>query len=535
MKGIAFLSGLISGLLTSGIVLPVLAQVTSDGTTNTTINLNNNNFNILNGIQKGDNLFHSFKEFSIPKGGSVNFNNPTDVVNIINRVTGGNISNIDGLIKANGNANLFLINPAGIVFGENTRLDIGGSFLGTTAESILFEDGFEFSAVNPQNEPLLTVSVPLGLQMGTSSGNIQVDGAGHNLTLADPAFAMTPIEWNNTSVGLEVNPGKTLALVGGNVNLAGGTLTAPGGRIEIAAVSNNGTSQVVGLNSVNQKWNLDLSNTEKLGNISLNQQALLNNSGISSGSMQVQGSRIRLQDGSVMVQENRGSQDFGEIVLRGTEAIELVGAVPNGDFRSGLISDTLKTGKSGDIRLITPNFELNDSPMVISRNFATGNGGNIFVDTNDFNIIGGVERAGFLLTRTGGIGRGGSISINTSTFTLQNGGSLASSVTQSSGSGGDITINATEAVNLIGAEDNSPFTTLIGASATGGTGDAGNVIITTPKLTLSNGAIISSSTFDAGNAGSIKINASESVEIGGSRLNSQAEQEFSTIRSSAPL
>ena len=536
MKGIAFLSGFFGGLLTLGVILPAYSQITSDGTTNTNVNSIGNNFNIINGIQKGNNLFHSFDKFSIPTGGEAIFNNSNNIVNIINRVTGGNISNIDGLIKASGNANLFLINPAGIVFGENASLDIGGSFLGTTAESILFEDGFEFSAANPQSKPLLTVSVPLGLQMGTNPGNIQVNGVGHNLTVEDPALATTPIEWNNTSVGLEVNPGKTLALVGGNVNLAGGILTAPGGRIEIAAVDDsNTTSQIVGLNSVNQEWNLDLSNIKQLGNVNLSQQALLNNSGSGVSSIQVQGSRIRLQDGSVMVQENRGSQDSGEIFLRGTEAIELLGTVPNDDFRSGLINDTLKTGNSGDIRLTTPNLELSDGGMVISRNFATGNGGNIFVDTDDFNIIAGGPNDGFLITKTGGSGQAGSITINTSTFSLQKGGSLISSVTQSSGSGGDIILNATEAVNLIAPEDNAPYQTLIGASTIGGTGDAGNVKITTPKLTLSNGAIISSSTFDAGNAGGIFINASEFIEIAGYRTNPQTGQEFSTIRSSAPL
>ena len=116
MKGIAFISGLMSGFLTWGIVLPAYSQVTSDRTTNTTVKPNGNNFNILNGIQKGNNLFHSFKEFSIPQGSSAVFKNSTDVGNIINRVTGSSISNIDGLIKAQGNANLFLINPVGIVF-----------------------------------------------------------------------------------------------------------------------------------------------------------------------------------------------------------------------------------------------------------------------------------------------------------------------------------------------------------------------------------------------------------------------------------
>ena len=84
MKGITFLSGFIGGLLALGIIFPAFSQVTSDNTTNTTVNTNGNNFNILNGIQKGNNLFHSFKEFSIPTGGSATFNNSTDVVNIIN-------------------------------------------------------------------------------------------------------------------------------------------------------------------------------------------------------------------------------------------------------------------------------------------------------------------------------------------------------------------------------------------------------------------------------------------------------------------
>ena len=115
----------------------VIAQVTPDGTTNTTVNPNgSNNFTIENGDRAGGNLFHSFDQFSVPNGGSAIFNNPTDISNILSRVTGGNISNIDGLIQANGSANLFLVNPAGILFGNNARLAIGGSFFGTTADSM---------------------------------------------------------------------------------------------------------------------------------------------------------------------------------------------------------------------------------------------------------------------------------------------------------------------------------------------------------------------------------------------------------------
>ncbi|MHC5917663.1 MAG: filamentous hemagglutinin N-terminal domain-containing protein, partial [Nostoc sp.] len=136
-----------------------IAQVTSDGTTNTIVNPNGNNFTILNGIAKGNNLFHSFSNFSVPTGGSARFDliNTPNITTIFSRVTGRNVSNIDGLISTLNSSNpvsLFLMNPAGIIFGANARLDIGGSFVGTTANSINFSDGVEFSATNPGATPL---------------------------------------------------------------------------------------------------------------------------------------------------------------------------------------------------------------------------------------------------------------------------------------------------------------------------------------------------------------------------------------------
>ncbi|MEM8718033.1 MAG: filamentous hemagglutinin N-terminal domain-containing protein [Cyanobacteria bacterium P01_G01_bin.39] len=139
-----------------------LAQVTSDGTVNTQVNQNGSVAEITGGETREGNLFHSFQDFSIPTGNEAFFNNKDDIANIFSRVTGGNISNIDGLIRANGNASLFLINPAGIIFGQNASLNIGGSFYGSSASSILFEDG-EFSAADLDNPPLLTVNAPIGL------------------------------------------------------------------------------------------------------------------------------------------------------------------------------------------------------------------------------------------------------------------------------------------------------------------------------------------------------------------------------------
>jgi filamentous hemagglutinin family protein len=206
--------------------LPTKGQdISPDGTTATSVNSpDGSNFDIDGGDRAGGNLFHSFGNFGVPTGGSAHFLNSPDVENIINRVTGGNISNIDGLIKANGSTNLFLINPAGIIFGQNARLDIGGSFLGSTADSLLFGDGTEFSATNP-TKPLLTINAPIGLGFRDNPGDIVVQGNGQG--------TRTTRDLIDTPNALRVNSDKTFALVGGNVTLEGGTVKTPGGKIEI--------------------------------------------------------------------------------------------------------------------------------------------------------------------------------------------------------------------------------------------------------------------------------------------------------------
>ncbi|WP_366516596.1 filamentous hemagglutinin N-terminal domain-containing protein [Microcoleus sp. PH2017_20_SFW_D_A] len=100
---------------------------------------------ISGGATRGSNLFHSFRSFNIGEGRGLYFENPSAVSNIFTRVTGGQPSNILGTLGVQGNANLFLINPKGIVFGPNARLDLRGSFVASTADSIVFNNGFEFS------------------------------------------------------------------------------------------------------------------------------------------------------------------------------------------------------------------------------------------------------------------------------------------------------------------------------------------------------------------------------------------------------
>ena len=250
-----------------------------DGTTPTT-QLNggvacSNNCTITGGTTSGGNLFHSFTRFGVDPGATVSFTDP-GVQNIITRITGNTPSAIDGLLAINGgNANLFLLNPNGITFGDSARLQLGGSFFASTASGITFEEG-EFSLTDSSaSNSLLAVNVPIGLQVGADAGTIMVNGTGNNL-FVNPNFS---IVGNLTNSNLQLNQG-TLALVGGAVTLDGAVLSAPGSRIEVGSVSNG----QVGLVPLGQGFSLNYDRVSVFNDINLENAALIDVSADPAGS-----------------------------------------------------------------------------------------------------------------------------------------------------------------------------------------------------------------------------------------------------------
>ena len=457
-----------------------LAQVTPDNTVNTQVNQNGNVSEITGGETRGENLFHSFGDFSVQTGNEAFFNNATDVGNIFSRVTGGNVSNINGLIRANGGANLFLINPAGVIFGAGGSLDIGGSFYGSSASSVLFEDG-EFSAADLDNPPLLTVNAPIGLNFRDNPGEIAVRGT-----------------------SLNVAPGQSLNLIGGEVNIDGGRLNPLGGTVNLGAVSGVGTV------TIDENSNLGFNNLP-LADISLNNDARVNVSGNGGGEITVNARNLTLSEASILNaginSENSTAQtQAGDININTTETLFL---------ESGsLIGNTLNSsslGNSGNINVDTASLNLTEGSSIFTNTGGEGNAGSLNITAGDrISLAGSNFQANVL---SGAVGNAGDINITTNSLLLtsdtQNSPSFITAETGGEGNAGNITVNTVD----LALNNSSIFITRVQPQALG---NAGNIEISTENLSLTGGTgnaptALIANTQGVGNGGNVTVNATGNI------------------------
>ena len=342
--------------------LPGQAQILPDGTLGTQVfgacGGTGGACGIINGTTRGSNLFHSFLQFSLPNGDFAAFAANPAIRNVIVRVTGADISNINGTIATVDPTftnvvptNFFLLNPNGIVFGPGATLLNGGSFLATAAERMLFQDGRVFSARDPTPNPILTVSVPVGLQFGQTPGNIQMQ--------------RTFLSAGNTDRFSD------FALVGGDVTLDNSVIQAPRRRVELGGVASAGT---VGLTTTGNGLSFSFPDGLPRANVSITNRSSVDVLGIDGGSLAVTARNLDISGGSRLIAGIFSGLGFtgsqaGDITLNATDTITV-------RQTSGIINlvQTRATGNAGNLLLSTGSISVTEGSQLNASTFGTGNG-----------------------------------------------------------------------------------------------------------------------------------------------------------------
>lgn len=476
VPAIVLLASLMLGMFTPY----VQAEITVDGSLGSPsgpVGKVENNYLITEDLGRlsGNNLFHSFGQFNLSNGESATFTGPSPVENILSRVTGGSTSHIDGTIQSTyPGANLYLINPFGIMLGPNARLDVKGSFHATTADYIGHSDGMSFNAV-PTSGEVLSFAPPAAFGfLGTNH---------------------TPISVQESQ--LEVPTGNTLSLIGGDIDINRSnvddstTIVAPSGRVNIASVASPGEV-------IPQTADLEMNGFDQLGRLSVqtpNAEGtfdVIDTEGDPGGSVFIRSGSFIMQDAAI-TSATRGVQDHPgtgvDVNVKGEMRLE----------RSEIASSSFGDGRAGNIKIAAEGLELVGDPLSVSDAFPFGHNSNIG-------------------SRAFAAGDAGDLEIASERLVIRNNAFINSNAL-GSGTGGDIRI-ATGSLEVLG-EDSIAFVSTI--STSGGTGDGGNLEITADNILLhSRGGFTGLTTqvneTGLGNAGNISINTGRLEVLDGAEI-----------------
>jgi filamentous hemagglutinin family protein len=434
------------------------------------------------------------------------FQPEASITRIFGRVTGGQISQIDGELRVNGNADLFLINPTGIQFGSNAKLTLNGSFIGTTAQAIDFGNSEKFGV----GSNLLSIKTPIGLDILRSSGGIIVQGNTVPLnTLGDPRF--TPTIEAGKPEGLAVTPGKTLALIGNGISLNQAAIVAPSGNLELHSVA----AGSVQMTENSRGYHFQALNSEP-SDLNIQNLSRLDSSGRLGSQIRLSGQNISVSGGASLLIQNLGEAPFP------TSLIEVVGNSLTLQGFVGLQSSRITSEHFGlagaDIRLNVDNLAILDGGNISTRSYGIGDSGRIDIsskaitlDNSSFNantitpFYSAIVASGL---SPSGQSSGGDISIQTQTLNVQNGSGIYSR---------NLGINA-QAITVQGSLPATGQPSGI-FSNTGNNGTTGRVNITTSTLAVLDGANIGSNTSSLDPAGNIDIQASQSIAVSGRNPN----------------
>lgn len=456
------------------------AQIVANGL-GTSVNAPAGAVTISGGTSVGNNVFHSFSTFNVATGDSATFTGAGTVTNIIARVTGG-ASSIDGTLRtaAGANTSLWILNPAGVAFGQNASLDVTGSFHASTAHALKFGASGQFDMAGA---PAGTLSVsPTAFVFLSPPAAITVDGA----TLAVPS-------------------GRNLSLVGGNIGIANGTIHVPSGQLGLASVAGAG-EVTLGAGSL-AATGTAASSQITLTNASLDTWSTPGAPGPASGSIFIRGGKLSVNQSTVSTEHTGGAAGGGiDIALAGDLAM-------NGGL---LLATGLGTGAAGSISVDATGVSMASGSVIDTSGldvstFAGGQSGTTLVNASgDLSLSGGSQITSVTMT-----GTGGDVVVNAGNLSVSGAGSMINVVTVGTGTGGDITVNAVN-VGLSAGGRISAGNEIVGAIGPS-TGNGGSIAVNAVGSVAIGGAGsgIFSSNPAFGNAGSISVMAGSAITLAG--------------------
>lgn len=459
----------------SGLNTTVSDPLTIDGKTR---------FDITGGTRAGSNLFHSFSDFNVPNKNIANFRNDTGLAtdNILGRVSGGNVSSIFGIIQTTGfgDANLFLMNPAGIILGPTASLNVGGSVTFTTADYLRLGENGRFNTVPNTTADALLSSSPIAAYgfLGSNPGAITILGS-----------------------QLKIPRGADISLVSGDITVQSGMvpgssirparLSTSGGQINLASVASPGELLT---NTLEQAPNINDQSFETLGTIHVSGKSVIDSSGDGGGAIFIRAGHFVIDDSQMSANTTgQATRSLSGPIGIGVD-IEVDGEAV---IRNGSLMETNVSGN------VLPNSE----------------SGGVHIKANRIEIRGGQGPDGFptiiqsIRAPNTAVGSGGNIQLQANSILIQENGNL-STETHSAGQAGNIVLAANNNIDLA-------FSVLFSGALDGATGNAGNIEVASTNGNISTifSELLSQATFSPGNAGAITVTASRGdIQLDSTRL-----------------
>jgi len=507
-----------------------------------------NVYGIRGGTTKGGNLFHSFSQFNVGAGDLAQFQtsnlspNPS-VGNILSRVTGGPSAIFGGIdsVTYYPNANFFFMNPAGILFGPNASVNVGGMVAFTTADYLRLDalggpNAGIFHA-DPARASVLTMApvTAFGFLGPNPAAAIEIQGS--QLTLAT---------------------GKELSLVGGNITIGAdpetgstSTILAPGGQINIVSVASPGE---VLLPSLTTGPNINGQSFTTMGTVSLTGGSIIDVSdygfeaGGAAGSVRIRGGQL-VMDSSAMLANTLGDVDGANpgISIAVQDSVNIA-------HQSALITQNFAAGRSGDIEISARTVEVSGGSLIMTRSDGvglSGQAGNISIVASESVAVTGtdefgqpssvmsqsvfetpessgdsgsillrapsitVDQGGLVSTFESAIGRAGNITIETANLNVLTGGAISTSGGGIDSSSGNILITASNTVTVAGQLNPDTLSKITNSVDGDNAGTQGDVIVTAKQILLSDQGQIRNENFGqgGGSSGNVTLTADESITL----------------------